>query len=56
VQGLMVMSWGYAGVLLKSAPAPSRTVPKLTAREYDILGSIARGHTMRQTARTLGIA
>jgi two-component system, NarL family, nitrate/nitrite response regulator NarL len=56
VQGLMVMSWGYAGVLLKSAPTPSRAVPKLTAREYDILGSIARGHTMRQTARTLGIA
>lgn len=31
-------------------------MPKLTAREYDILGSIARGHTIRQTARTLGIA
>lgn len=56
VQGLMVMSWGYAGVLLKWAPTPSHTVPKLTAREYDILGSIARGHTIRQTARTLGIA
>lgn len=56
VQGLMVMSWGYARVLLKWAPTPSRTVPKLTAREYDILGSIARGHTIRQTARTLGIA
>lgn len=56
VQGLMVMSWGYAGVLLKWAPTPSSTVPKLTAREYDILGSIARGHTIRQTARTLGIA
>jgi len=55
-QGLMVMSWGYAGVLLKWAPTPSPTMPKLTAREYDILGSIARGHTIRQTARTLGIA
>jgi DNA-binding NarL/FixJ family response regulator len=55
-QGLMVMSWGYAGVLLKWAPTPSPTVPKLTAREFDILGSIARGHTIRQTARTLGIA
>jgi DNA-binding NarL/FixJ family response regulator len=31
-------------------------VPDLTPREYDILGSIARGHTVRQTARTLGIA
>lgn len=55
-QGLMVMSWGYAGALLKWTPAPARAMPKLTAREYDILGSIARGHTIRQTARTLGIA
>jgi DNA-binding NarL/FixJ family response regulator len=55
-QGLMVTSWGYAGALLKGAPAPSPTMPKLTAREYDILGSIACGHTIRQTARTLGIA
>jgi DNA-binding CsgD family transcriptional regulator len=31
-------------------------VPELTAREQDILDSIARGHTVRQTARTLGIA
>jgi DNA-binding NarL/FixJ family response regulator len=31
-------------------------VPELTPRERDILGSIARGHTVRQTARTLGIA
>lgn len=55
-QGLMVMSWGYAGALLKWAPASSPTMPELTAREYDILASIARGHTIRQTARTLGIA
>lgn len=55
-QGLMVMSWRYAGVLLKWAPTPSPTMPKLTAREYDILGSIACGHTIRQTARSLGIA
>jgi two-component system nitrate/nitrite response regulator NarL len=55
-QGLMVMSWGYAEALLKWAPAPSPTIPKLTAREYDILSSIARGHTIRQTARSLGIA
>jgi len=54
-QGLMVMSWGYAGALLKWAPSQDPE-PKLTAREYDILGSIARGHTIRQTARTLGIA
>jgi DNA-binding NarL/FixJ family response regulator len=55
-QGLMVMSWGYAGALLKWAPSPDPAVPKLTARESDILGSIARGHTIRQTARMLGIA
>jgi two-component system nitrate/nitrite response regulator NarL len=55
-QGLMIMSWGYAETLLKSAPTPSPTVPKLTARECDILDSIASGHTIRQTARALGIA
>jgi DNA-binding NarL/FixJ family response regulator len=31
-------------------------VPDLTAREQDILGLLARGHTIRQTARALGIA
>jgi len=55
-QGLLVMSWGYAETLLKWAPTPSPTVPHLTARECDILGSIACGHTIRQTARALGIA
>lgn len=30
--------------------------PDLTAREVDILGSIAMGHTVRQTARLLAIA
>ena len=55
-QGLMVMSWGYAGVLLKRSATSSAETPELTAREYDILGSIARGHTIRQTARALGIA
>ena len=55
-QGLMVMSWGYAGVLLKRTPTSSAERPELTAREHDILGSIARGHTIRQTARALGIA
>jgi two-component system, NarL family, nitrate/nitrite response regulator NarL len=55
-QGLMVMSWEYATALLKWSPSPSPEMPKLTAREYDILGSIASGHTIRQTARALGIA
>ncbi len=30
--------------------------PELTPREYDILHSIAMGHTVRQTARLLDIA
>jgi len=55
-QGLMVTSWRYASALLKWAHSPDPTMPTLTAREWDILGCIARGHTIRQTARTLGIA
>jgi two-component system, NarL family, nitrate/nitrite response regulator NarL len=55
-QGLVVMSWGYASALLKWAPSADPAMPKLTPREFDILGCIARGHTIRQTARTLGIA
>jgi DNA-binding NarL/FixJ family response regulator len=31
-------------------------LPELTPREHDILTSIAAGHSVRQTARTLGIA
>ena len=34
----------------------SSGVPDLTAREQDILGLLARGQTIRQAARTLGIA
>jgi DNA-binding NarL/FixJ family response regulator len=37
-------------------PGQHRAVPSLTMREADILGSIALGHTVRQTARSLGIA
>ncbi|MEP7025458.1 MAG: LuxR C-terminal-related transcriptional regulator [Actinomycetota bacterium] len=33
-----------------------QSLPELTARESDILRSLACGHTIRQTARTLGIA
>jgi two-component system, NarL family, nitrate/nitrite response regulator NarL len=37
--------------------APGRLeLPELTARESDILRSLARGHSIRQTARVLGIA
>jgi DNA-binding CsgD family transcriptional regulator len=42
------MAGGFAG----HASGP----PQLTARERDILASIADGHTVRQTARSLGIA
>jgi len=31
-------------------------LPELTSRESDILGSMAQGHSIRQTARALGIA
>jgi DNA-binding CsgD family transcriptional regulator len=55
-QGLLVMSWRYAETRLKWASTMSDAVPLLTARERDILGSIACGHTVRQTARALGIA
>jgi DNA-binding CsgD family transcriptional regulator len=35
---------------------PAGGTPELTDREHDILASIARGHTVRQSARALGIA
>jgi DNA-binding CsgD family transcriptional regulator len=43
----------YARALI-AAPEPD--APTLTARERDILSSIALGHTVRQTARVLGIS
>jgi len=39
-----------------SVPATHESVPTLTHRELDILASIARGESVRQTAHTLGIA
>jgi DNA-binding NarL/FixJ family response regulator len=38
------------------APSSEPTLPELTSRELDILRLIAGGHTVRQTARALGIA
>lgn len=38
------------------APAAAPGLPELTSRELDILRLIADGHTVRQTARALGIA
>lgn len=57
-KGLLIISWRYASALLRFAVATSPTPPqtRLTAREQDILDSIAHGHTTRQTARPLGIA
>jgi DNA-binding CsgD family transcriptional regulator len=54
--GLFVVSSMYAAALSAWRPQLPVTVPQLTPRERDILGSIALGHTIRQTARTLGIA
>ena len=39
-----------------SAPPGRLELPELTARESDILRSLSRGHSIRQTARVLGIA
>lgn len=56
-QGLLVMSWRSTEALLAWAPAaPPLPVTQLTTRESEILDSIACGHTIRQTARALGIA
>jgi DNA-binding NarL/FixJ family response regulator len=37
-------------------PTTQTSAADITAREYDILRSIAQGHTLRETARSLGIA
>jgi len=44
------------GLIHRPGPARDDPVPDLTPREADILRSIAQGHTVRQTARLLGIA
>lgn len=44
------------GISIHRPVEPGDTLPALTAREWDILRSIADGHTVRQTARALGIA
>jgi DNA-binding NarL/FixJ family response regulator len=58
---------GYTAIQVAPPQAPTRPPgrradrrttdpPKLSAREQDILRSVARGHTVRQTALALGIA
>jgi two-component system, NarL family, nitrate/nitrite response regulator NarL len=59
-RGYLTLEGGHARAVL-SALNGRRVdhdggLPELTARESDILRSIAAGHTVRQTARSLGIA
>lgn len=58
--GYLVLEHTEARTFIDAAWArraePESGLPDLTARECDILRSIAAGHTVRQTARSLGIA
>jgi DNA-binding NarL/FixJ family response regulator len=58
--GYRALSAAYVGCLSEWISAVlaggASEAPELTAREQDILASIARGHTVRQTAHLLGIA
>jgi len=58
--GYLVLDHAEARTFIDAAWArraePESGLPDLTARECDILRSIASGHTVRQTARSLGIA
>lgn len=49
---------GLIDTVQPATPSPAAVAgpPELTAREFDILRSIAMGHTVRQTARLLSIA
>jgi len=47
---------GAAQVRWDDHPTGPAGLPELTSRESDILSSLARGHSIRQTARALGIA
>jgi two-component system, NarL family, nitrate/nitrite response regulator NarL len=59
-EGYLVVGREQAHPLLRraggSGPAAASAAPGITAREHDILRSIGQGHTIRETARTLGIA
>jgi DNA-binding NarL/FixJ family response regulator len=55
--GYLAVDANAAGAMLDAVRAPSAAgLPQLTSREHDILRSIANGHTVRLTARALGIA
>ncbi|HEV7651308.1 MAG TPA: LuxR C-terminal-related transcriptional regulator [Actinophytocola sp.] len=58
-RGFVSLDAGAGGALLESLRVPAVPSPRLlvlTARESDILRSIADGHTVRRTAQVLGIA
>ena len=57
-RGYVTVDPGAACAVLDAVCAPSAGpgLPDLTSRELDILELIATGHTVRQTARALGIA
>jgi two-component system, NarL family, nitrate/nitrite response regulator NarL len=59
-EGCLVVGGSQARPLARAVVSHSAEqtarLPELTARERDILHSIALGHTVRQTARTLGIS
>ncbi|MCU7727768.1 LuxR C-terminal-related transcriptional regulator [Actinoplanes sp. KI2] len=57
-RGYLSIDTGEARALLSRhlGPAGDAGLPDLTPREAEILRSIALGHTVRQTARALGIA
>lgn len=55
-RGYLALDAGRVRVLLANRRMDRDGLPALTARESDILRSIAAGHTVRQTARSLGIA
>lgn len=55
--GHVTVEGEVARALLDAARTPAASgLPELTSRELDILRLIANGHTVRQTARALGIA
>lgn len=57
--GFVTLDADATAALLDAIRAPSipaQRLPELTSREGDILRSIADGHTVRRTARVLGIA
>ncbi|MFI5893715.1 LuxR C-terminal-related transcriptional regulator [Actinoplanes sp. NPDC051513] len=57
-RGYVTLDTSEARALLNQQPGPTSGsgLPDLTPREAEILRSIARGHTVKQTARALGIA